>query len=78
MGFFDRIDGLDEALNMPGVKMFVIFDKIKNGDYITKAKNHSDRLGQIITSGANINDSIKKCENAMKLIKVVVENERQN
>ncbi len=52
-----------------------MFNKPKKGELIKKATNHSERYGQLIAEGNNINDAILKCENAMKLIKIVVKNE---
>ncbi len=71
-GIFVRIDGLEDAEKMPGVRMLTIFNRPKEGDLIKKATNHSERFGQLIAEGENINDAIAKCENAMKLIKIVV------
>jgi len=73
-GKFVRIDGLNKAEKMPGVKMLTIFNIPKKGDLIKKATNHSERYGQLIAEGENIEDAIKKCEDAMKLIKIVVNN----
>ncbi|EKF86031.1 ATP-grasp domain-containing protein [Methanobacterium formicicum] len=71
-GIFERIGGIDKAKKMPGVKMFTLFNNINKGDLVRKATNHSERFGQIITQGENIEDAIKKCENAMKTIQIVV------
>lgn len=71
-GIFERMDGLERAKKMPGVKMLTMFNKPKKGELIKKATNHSERYGQLIAEGNNINDAILKCENAMKLIKIVV------
>lgn len=71
-GIFEKIEGLEEAKNMPGVKMLIIFNEPKKGELIKKATNHSERYGQLIAKGENIKDAIIKCENAMKLIKIVV------
>ena len=75
-GVFERIDGLEEAKRMPGVRILTLFNLPKKGELIKKATNHSERYGQLITEGENIKDAITKCENAMKLIKIVVKNER--
>jgi len=75
-GIFERIDGLEEAKRMPGVRILTLFNLPKKGELIKKATNHSERYGQLITEGENIKDAITKCENAMKLIKIVVKNER--
>ena len=73
-GIFVRIEGLEDAKKMPGVGMLTIFNRPKEDDLIKKATNHSERFGQLITEGENINEAIVKCENAMKLIKIVVKN----
>ena len=74
-GIFEKIEGLEEAKNMPGVKMLIIFNEPKKGELIKKATNNSERYGQLIAEGENIKDAVIKCENAMKLIKIVVKNE---
>jgi biotin carboxylase len=71
-GIFEKIEGIEKAKRMPGVKMFVIFNMPKKGELIKKATNHSERFGQLIAEGENIEDAIAKCENAMNLIKIMV------
>jgi len=71
-GTFERINGLEKAKKMPGVKMLTMFNIPKKGELIKKATNHSERYGQLVAEGENIKDAITKCEDAMKLIKIVV------
>ena len=71
-GIFEKIEGIEKARKMPGVKMFVVFNIPKKGELIKKATNHSERYGQLIAEGKNIRDAVIKCENAMKLIKILV------
>jgi biotin carboxylase len=71
-GIFEKIDGLEKAKHMPGVKMLTIFNEPKKGELVKKATNHSERYGQLIADGENVKDATVNCENAMKLIKIVV------
>ncbi len=71
-GIFKKIEGIEKARKMPGVKMFVTFNIPKKGELIKKSTNNSERYGQLIAEGKNIRDAIIKCENAMKLIKILV------
>lgn len=71
-GIFEKIDGLRRVKKMPSVKMLTIFNSPKKGELIKKATNHSERYGQLIAEGKDVNDAIIKCENAMKLIKIIV------
>ncbi len=69
-GYFEKFEGIDDAVNMPGVEMFVLFKKPKQGELIKKSTNNAERFGQLITQGKNVRDAIEKCEYAMKKIKI--------
>ena len=71
-GIFKKIEGIEKARKMPGVKIFVTFNMPKKGELIKKSTNNSERYGQLIAEGENIRNAIIKCENAMKLIKILV------
>ena len=71
-GIFEGIEGLRKAKKMPGVSMLTIFNKPKKGELIKRATNQSERYGHLIAQGKSIKDAITKCEDAMKLIKIVV------
>lgn len=71
-GIFEKIEGLERAKKMPGVKIITIFNEPKKGELIKKATNNSERYGQLISEGKSIKDATVKCENAINLIKIVV------
>ncbi len=71
-GIFEKIEGLEKAKKMPGIKVLMIFNKPKKDELIRKATNHSERYGQLISEGENIKDATIKCENAINLIKILV------
>lgn len=71
-GYFVRMDGLDKARNSQGVKMFTLFNIPSVGQKISKAQNHTERFGQIITQRDYLNDAINLCERAIKKIQIVV------
>jgi len=73
-GKFVKFIGVNKARKMPGVKMLEMFKSPVKGESIRKATNHAERFGQIIAVGKDIKDATKKCENAIKCIKIVLQN----
>lgn len=73
-GKFVKIEGVSEARKMPGVKMLIMFKKPKKGEMIHRATNHAERFGQLITVGKDIKEATRMCENAIKKIKIVLDN----
>lgn len=70
-GYFKGFRGIRKAKNMPGVKVFQLFNKPKIGQLIHKSKNHSERYGHIITEGKTLKLAINRCENAVKQVKIL-------
>ena len=71
-GKFQKFIGVEKARKMPGVKMLEMFKTPGKGEYIRKATNHAERFGQIIAVGKDIQDATKKCEDAIRCIKIVL------
>ena len=69
-GYFLGFSGIAEARRMTGVKMFVLFKKPKRGELIRKSTNHSERYGQLIAEGSNVPDAVRKCERAIRMIRI--------
>lgn len=69
-GLFDRLEGVEEAKKMHGVKILDIFYEPK-GKMIKKSTNNGERYGHLIAEGNTLEEAVYNCENAMKLIKIV-------
>ncbi|WP_035587197.1 ATP-grasp domain-containing protein [Hippea jasoniae] len=75
-GIFKGIHGVNKAAQMPGVRMLGLFNLPKIGQKIRKATNHSERIGHLIAEGDTLEQAVRRCENAVKLISIEVEDER--
>ena len=62
------VDGVDRALEMPGVKEVEIY--MKPGDFIKQPENSSDRIGHIIAVGRTANEAADNADKAIKLINI--------
>lgn len=71
-GFFVKFDGINKARKMPGVKILQMFKKPKKGSYISKSTNNAERFGHLITVGKDVEDATRKCETAIKKIKIIL------
>ena len=70
-GKFVRLEGVVEAKKMPGVEMMVMFEP-KKGTKVNKSTNNAERFGQIIAVGKTLPEATRKCEAAIKKIKIVL------
>lgn len=70
-GVLSRIDGVDEALGMPGVQEVELY--MKPGDSIKRPENSSDRIGHVIAIGKNADEAAKNAERALSKIHIRME-----
>lgn len=70
-GVVKRIEGIEDAEKMPGVKQVSIVHGI--GETITEITDSGSRMGFVIAQGIDADDAAKKCENALETIKVEIE-----
>jgi len=69
-GFLSAVDGVKEALAMPGVQEVELY--AKEGDRIKKPQNSNDRVGHIIATGKDADEAAENAEAALSRIKVRV------
>ena len=69
-GIIKSIDGVEEAKQLPGVKE-VIMTKAE-GEMSTPIHCSNDRIGSVIVQAATAEEAIMACEEAMKVIKIVI------
>jgi len=70
-GIVESVSGIESAKCSEGVKMSEFFLP-EPGTYITKARNHSQRFGQIICTAEIRELAIELCESAIKKIEVKI------
>lgn len=71
-GKFVRLDGVAKARRMPGVKMLDIFHRPLQGETVRKSKNNTERFGHLIAVGQDIDEATRRCEQAIKQIKIIL------
>ena len=70
-GCIVAIDGIKEAKRVDGIKQISIVYDV--GEDITDIENSAARMGFVISDGKDANDAIKKCEEALEKINIVIE-----
>ncbi|MCX8096976.1 MAG: alpha-hydroxy-acid oxidizing protein [Spirochaetes bacterium] len=70
-GIVTKILGVDEALQLEGVKDVII--KVKEGDIIREPKSNLDKAGNVIAVGRNREEAIRNVNNAIRRIKISTE-----
>ena len=70
-GTIKSIENVEEARHIPGVKQITFTKQV--GELSTPIQCSNDRIGFVIAQGATADEAIKACEDAMRLIKVVIE-----
>ncbi|MBP5432983.1 ATP-grasp domain-containing protein [Ruminococcus sp.] len=70
IGILKRIDGIERAKVIPGVKEISIVHEI--GEIVGEIGSSVDRLGFIIAQGESRNDAIKICESAQESIHIYI------
>lgn len=75
-GLFDRLDGVSAARRMPGVKVLQLFRQPERGERIDKAQSNADRYGHLIAVGHDITEATKRCESAMRKIRIVFQKKK--
>lgn len=71
MGVVERIEGVDEAEKMIGVKQVTIVHGVR--ETITDITDSGSRMGFVIAQGTDADDAAEKCEKALKIIKVEIQ-----
>ena len=67
-GILSAVNGVDEALNMPGVKEVELYKKLNT--YIKRPENSSDRIGHIIATGKDADEAARNAETALEKIRI--------
>lgn len=67
-GIVKSITGIDEARNAPGVNMLSI--DIAPGKHIQPLKNHTERLGFVITTGNDKSQAVQRAYSALNKIEI--------
>ena len=67
-GIVKKIEGIEKAKMMPGVKQISIVHGV--GETITDITDSGSRMGFVITQGTDADDAAEKCEMAMNRISV--------
>lgn len=70
-GTIKAIENVEEAQRVPGVKQITFTKNV--GEESTPIHCSNDRIGFVIAQGATAEDAVKACEEAMQVIKVVIE-----
>lgn len=71
-GKFVRLEGVAKARRMPGVAMLNIFHRPLPGETVRKSKNNTERFGHLIAIGRDIDEATRRCEQAIRQIKIVI------
>ena len=67
-GIITRISGIEDAQKIEGIKEVNILKNI--GDETRYFMNGNDRIGYVIAQGANAEDALNRCREALNLIKI--------
>ncbi len=67
-GIIQSINGVDEAVEMPGVKQVSIIHSV--GETVTEIESSVSRMGFVIAQGSNADDAACKAENAIDKIDI--------
>ena len=71
LGIFDSVSGKDAARTVKGV--IEVSEIMKPGDVIESVRSSDDRVAYIITQGTDVIKSSRVAEEALKLMKVQVQ-----
>ena len=71
VGKVKEIDGIETAEKMPGVKQVSVVHGV--GEQVTDIVDSGSRMGFVIAQGSDADDAEKKCEMALKTIKVGIQ-----
>jgi biotin carboxylase len=69
-GTIKAIEHVEEAQRVPGVKQITFTKNV--GEESTPIHCSNDRIGFVIAQGANAEDAVMACEEAMKVINVII------
>lgn len=73
-GTVKKIDGVENAGKMPGVKQVSIVHGV--GETLTDVVDSGSRMGFVIAQGINADDASEKCESALKEISIEYEEKK--
>lgn len=71
-GQIASLEGVDELKRAEGLVHFGFFRKV--GDFQPAITRHGDRLGFVICAGDTAGEAIQRCENALEMVTIRVEN----
>lgn len=66
-----RLDGIEEALTLPGVKQISLVHGL--GEQVHEITSSSERMGFVVAQGDDPQDAIMRCEAALEKINIVLE-----
>ena len=69
-GILTSIDGVEDALKMPGVQEIELYMKL--GEHIKRPENSSDRVGHVIAIGKDADEAAYNAESALAAIRIQV------
>ena len=69
-GIVKKIDGIEEAKQIPGIKQVSIVHGI--GEEVTEVTSSGARMGFVIAQGVDVTTSIELCEKALEQINVLI------
>ncbi|MGC8870870.1 MAG: alpha-hydroxy-acid oxidizing protein [Brevinematia bacterium] len=70
-GRIKKIDGIEEALSLPGIKDIIV--KVKEGDLFYEPKTNLDKAGNVIGIGSTREEAIRNVNDAIRRIKIITE-----
>ena len=70
-GTIRSIEGVEDAKQMPGIKQITFTKEV--GEESTPIQCSNDRIGFVIAQGATADEAAKRCEEAMKRIKITIQ-----
>lgn len=70
-GGLREISGTEEAMRTEGVLEWAL--NVKAGDTIPPIRESYDRVGHVLATGADVREAIRRCEQAIRLVKFVTE-----
>lgn len=70
-GRIKRIEGVEEARKLPGIKDIII--KVKEGELFYEPKSNLDKAGNVIGIGKTREEAIRNVNNAIRKVKILTE-----
>lgn len=70
-GVIKKVEGVEEARNIEGIQQITLVKQV--GDLVGEIGSSVDRIGYVIAQRDNVFDAIKSCDEAIRKIKIIVE-----